>query len=139
MRPHAAARMAAVPGFDQNPEGAGMRSPNIGTQRLVRTVTTAALAAFVFCGAVGILATPIFAGNAERDVLPTGKGIDEVLKEAKPPNPAGTEVRPPCARPRDPWTICKNHELYQCRQALSHFGTAICNYRDSCRNSHHYC
>ena len=116
-----------------------MRSLNVGTQRLFRAFTIAALAAFVSCGAVGLLVTPIFAGNAERDVLPKGGGVDEYLKETKPANPAGAETRPPCAPPHAPWTVCKNHEVQQCRQALSHFGTKLCDYRDSCRNTGRYC
>lgn len=113
-----------------------MRSPTECAQRLFRAFTIAALAAFV---SVGLLVAPIFAGNAERDVLPTGKRVDEVLKETKPADPAGTQTRPPCAPAHAPWTVCKNHQLEQCRQSLSHFGTAICNYRDSCRNTGGYC
>ena len=62
-----------------------MRSLNVGIQKTSRAFTIAALAAFVSCGAVALLVTPICAGNAERDVLPKGDGVDEYLKQTKPP------------------------------------------------------
>ena len=116
-----------------------MRTLSIGTQILTRTLAVAAVAAVVACGGIGLLVTPILAGNAERDVLPKGEGVDEYLKQTKPANPAGAETRPPCAPPLVPWTVCKNHEIQQCRQTLSHFGTELCDYRDSCRNTGRYC
>ena len=119
-----------------------MRSLNIGTRRLLRAVTIAALAAFVWCGAVGLLVTPIFAGNAERDVLPKGDGVDEYLKQTKPPTPeekAGVTGTKLCPSRRAPWTECRNHRLYQCRQMPSATGPLVCNYRDTCIKFGGYC
>jgi hypothetical protein len=42
-------------------------------------------------------------------------------------------------KPSDPWTICVSGELRRCTQILSNFGTAVCNYRDSCRNTGSRC
>jgi hypothetical protein len=116
-----------------------MRILNVGTQRLFRAVIIAALAAFLACGAVGLQVAPLLAGEAERDIQPTGKGVGEILKETKPVNPAGAETRPPCAPARDPWMECVSGQLRRCTQSLSRFGTALCNYRNRCLNSGHPC
>lgn len=116
-----------------------MRTHRLGTPKPSRALTITALTVVLGCGLLGLWVTPSQAGPAERDVLPSGKSAGEILKETKPANPAGAETRPPCAPPRDPWTECKNRQLYQCRQILSHFGTAICNYRQRCTNTGRHC
>lgn len=119
-----------------------MRRQNVGTQTLFRVFTIAALAAFVSCGPVGLMVTPIFAGNAEREVLPNSEGVDEYLKQTKPPTPeekAGVTGTKLCPLRRAPWTECRNHRLYQCRQMPSATGPLVCNYRNTCTKTGGYC
>ncbi len=116
-----------------------MRSLDMGTQRLFRAFTIAALAAFVSYGAVGLLVTPVLAGNAERDVLPKGDGVDKYLKQPTPEEKAGVTGTKLCPSRRAPWTECRNHRLYQCRQMPSATGPLVCNYRDTCIKFGGYC
>jgi hypothetical protein len=110
-----------------------------GTRRQFRTIAVAAFAALLACG---LRLSPAQAGQAERDVLPTGKGASEILKETKPPTPeekAGVFETKPCAPPHAPWTECRHGELYQCRQTLAHFGPERCNYMQRCANTGRRC
>ena len=57
----------------------------------------------------------------------------------KPVGSPAPEKRPPCGPPRDPWTDCVSGRLQRCTQALSHFGTKLCNYHNRCVTSEHPC
>jgi hypothetical protein len=90
--------------------------------------------------------TSCCAGLSRRGVPPEwdlkqkpGGSVNEILKDTKPANPAGTEKRDPCAPPREPWTECRNRRLHQCTQTLSPFGTAICNYHERCIDTGRHC
>jgi hypothetical protein len=75
---------------------------------------------------------PATATPATKPPATPGDGTQDVGSPA-------AETRPPCAPPHDPWTVCRNHQLLQCKQALSHFGPLVCNYREHCANSGRWC